>query len=145
MTVIVCRRILIRDMYYSTYIRIISSIILLLHQQSNATEWNYGDLGPDVWSDLYPACGGRAQSPINIRTQCTAYQSFKSFTFSSAYSETRKFKLLNNGHTIVGTYIDTNQSSSYQLSGGELDGTFELVNFHLHWGENYKSGSEHRV
>ncbi|CAF1015927.1 unnamed protein product [Adineta ricciae] len=121
-----------------------SSFTILL-QQSYASQWNYGDLGPDVWSDFYSICGRRAQSPINIRTPCTVFQSFKVFTFSSAYTQTRKFKLLNNGHTIVGTYIDTNRSSPYELNGGGLNGTFKLTNFHLHWGENYKSGSEHRV
>jgi len=26
-----------------------------------------------------------------------------------------------------------------------LNGIYQFVNFHLHWGENYKSGSEHQV
>ncbi|CAF4254724.1 unnamed protein product, partial [Rotaria sordida] len=35
--------------------------------------------------------------------------------------------------------------SGLKLAGGDLPGTLELVNFHLHWGENHKSGSEHEV
>ncbi|CAF4666049.1 unnamed protein product, partial [Rotaria sp. Silwood2] len=54
------------------------------------------------------------------------------------------FNVLNNGHTIVGTY-NANDSSPFKLTGGGLNGTFEFSNFHLHWDENSKSGSEHRV
>ncbi|CAF1141717.1 unnamed protein product [Adineta ricciae] len=106
--------------------------------------WNYRDLGPDVWSDTYPLCASRSQSPINIKTACTTFQPFVPFQFSSSYSVTNNFTLRNNGHTIVGQYSG-NDSSSFNLTGGALNGTFRFVNFHLHWGENYKSGSEHQV
>ncbi|CAF1077168.1 unnamed protein product [Adineta ricciae] len=106
--------------------------------------WNYGDLGPDVWSDTYPLCASRSQSPINIKTACTTFQPFLPFKFSSSYSKTNNFTLQNNGHTIVGQYFG-NDTASFNLTGGALNGTFRFVNFHLHWGENYKSGSEHQV
>jgi carbonic anhydrase len=122
---------------------VLSISFALLHRIICET-WNYGDLGPDVWSDEYPLCSGRSQSPINIRTACTTYQSFTPFQFSSTYNLTNNFTITNNGHTIVGTYNGT-ESSSLKLTGGSLHGTYEFVNFHLHWGENYKSGSEHQV
>ena len=106
--------------------------------------WNYGEHGPDVWSDSYPLCASQSQSPINIKTACTAFQSFTPFKFSSAYSNTNNFTLQNNGHTIVGQYSG-NDTSPFNLTGGALNGTFRFVNFHLHWGQNYKSGSEHQV
>jgi carbonic anhydrase len=106
--------------------------------------WDYGALGPDVWKDTFPTCGGSSQSPINIKTSCTTYQSFEPFQFSSAYGEAQDFVLTNNGHTIVGQQVN---ASAYPLtlSGGGLTEPFTFVNFHLHWGENYNSGSEHQM
>ncbi|CAF1174857.1 unnamed protein product [Adineta ricciae] len=101
--------------------------------------------GPDVWSELYPTCGGQQQSPINILTACTTYRKFPSFAFESGYYHQHNFSLLNNGHTIVGTFASEKQLSSLRLRGGDLKGTFDFVNFHLHWGENHKSGSEHEI
>lgn len=106
--------------------------------------WNYQDLGPDVWSDTYPSCANHSQSPINIRTACTTYRSFTPFNFTSAYNLTQNFTLLNNGHTITGTYM-SNDESSLMLTGGGLNKTYHFYSFHLHWGENYKSGSEHQM
>jgi carbonic anhydrase len=106
--------------------------------------WNYGELGPDVWADLYPTCGGNAQSPINIKTACTTYQTFESFQFSSAYDLKQDFIVTNDGHTIVGTQINASVFP-LTLSGGGLSDIFIFKNFHLHWGENYHSGSEHQM
>ncbi|CAF1511274.1 unnamed protein product [Adineta steineri] len=108
------------------------------------SEWNYGNMGPDVWSDIYPLCSEHSQSPIDIETSHTIYQSFSPFNFSSNSNELEKFKLINNGHTVSGIYIGNNKSS-LTLNGGNLNGTFQLDNFHVHWGENYKSGSEHQI
>ncbi|CAF4806425.1 unnamed protein product [Rotaria sp. Silwood1] len=120
-------------------------IIYLLFISVSGTQWNYGDLGPDIWSEHYPSCDGQSQSPINILTACTVYKDFKPFTFISTHDEKHYFTLKNNGHTIIGTINNEYKQSPIQLTGGGLNGTFEFVNFHLHWGENYKSGSEHQI
>jgi carbonic anhydrase len=52
---------------------IIALLLILIHP-TTGQDWNYGDVGPDVWSDIYETCAGRFQSPINIRTTCTTYQ-----------------------------------------------------------------------
>jgi carbonic anhydrase len=108
-------------------------------------QWNYGQLGPDIWSDYYPLCAGKSQSPINILTACTIYKKFQPFEFTSSYDEKHYFTLMNNGHTIIGTLNNEYKQSSIRLTGGGLNGIFDFVNFHLHWGENYKSGSEHQM
>jgi carbonic anhydrase len=120
------------------------TVLLSIVHRTICDSWDYHALGPDVWSDTYPSCANHSQSPINIQTACTTYQSFTPFHFTSAYDLTNNFTLVNNGHTIVGTYIG-NASSALTLTGGGLNGTYNLRNFHLHWGENYKSGSEHQV
>ncbi|CAF0823543.1 unnamed protein product [Adineta steineri] len=108
-------------------------------------DWNYDEFGPDVWSEKYPTCGGQLQSPINILTACTVYKNFTSFIFASGYNEQHNFTLTNNGHTIIGTFNNEPKLSAFRVMGGDLNGIFEFVNFHLHWGENHKSGSEHEV
>ncbi len=108
-------------------------------------EWNYGEYGPDVWSEQYPTCGGQLQSPINILTACTTYKNFTPFVFGSGYNEEHNFTLRNNGHTIMGTFNNEPKLSAFRLQGGDLNGTFDFVQFHLHWGENHKSGSEHEM
>jgi len=106
--------------------------------------WDYSGIGPDVWEDLFPACSSTSQSPINIKSACTTYQSFPAFQFSPASNLTQEFRLTNNGHTIVGEQVNAT-GFPLTLSGGGLNETFTFGNFHLHWGENYKSGSEHQL
>ena len=110
-----------------------------------ADQWNYQNLGPDIWSESFPSCAGQSQSPINILTACTIFRDLPAFSFASAYDEPYNFTVHKYGHTVVGTLLGHNSSSMMQLTGGGLDGTFEFVNFHLHWGENYRTGSEHHV
>ena len=106
--------------------------------------WDYGELGPDVWGDLFPTCKGQAQSPINILTACTSYQAFAPFQFSSAYALLQNFTIANNGHTLIGKQVN---ATAYPLllTGGGLTELFIFDNFHLHWGENFRSGSEHQM
>ncbi|CAF1015890.1 unnamed protein product [Adineta ricciae] len=119
-------------------------MLIVLSQSVIADEWNYNEEGPDVWSDLYPACDGSSQSPIDVDTQTTSYLSFTRFQFNSGYNMAQNFTLKNTGHTIQATYTG-NDSSTIAFVGGGLTGSYAFVNFHLHWGENYKSGSEHQV
>ena len=121
----------------------ISAVVILVHF-TIAQNWNYDTLGPEVWSDLFHECGRTSQSPINIRTSCTVYQSYDPFQFSSSYRQVFNFTLVNDG-TTIDAIPKANSSSPFQLIGGGLNGTFELIDFHLHWGENYRSGSEHQV
>jgi carbonic anhydrase len=119
---------------------LLSLVLFVVH-----ADWNYAENGPDVWSEMYPTCGGQRQSPIDILTACTTYENFQPFALGSAYNEQHNFTLRNNGHTIIGTVINETKLPAFRLTGGDLNGTFEFVNFHLHWGQNHKSGSEHEV
>ena len=103
--------------------------------------WDYGKHGPNVWKDINSNCGGQNQSPINIKTACTNYEIFDPFDFTASHNQLIKIKLTNNGHTIVGEPIDTQLS----ITGGNLNGEYLFQSFHLHWGPNYNTGSEHQV
>lgn len=116
-----------------------------LSNANHVHEWNYDENGPDVWSEKFPICAGQFQSPINILTACTVYKNFTPFEFQSGFTERHNFTLLNNGHTISVTFNVEQNLKTLRMTGGNLNGTFEMVNFHLHWGQNHKSGSEHEV
>lgn len=92
-------------------------IYLLAHQ---IHEWDYGERGPAVWSELYSDCGGQHQSPINILTACTTYKSIPRFSFGPGYDELHNFTLKNNGHTIVGTYNNDPKLSAFRIQGGGI-------------------------
>jgi carbonic anhydrase len=118
-------------------------LAMAIHSTMSQT-WNYGDLGPDVWKDISPECGQRSQSPINIRTLCTTYREFPLFQFSAGYNKTWNFTLINDGSTIDSIPIGVD-AGNLKLNGGGLNGTFDFLEFHPHWGENYRSGSEHQM
>ena len=107
-------------------------------------KWDYHSKGPDVWKDLFPTCAGSSQSPIDIRTGCTVYQPMTEFILSPNYDVPQTFTLFNDGHGLSAT-LTNDTLKPVTLVGGGLNGTFNFVNFHLHWGENYRSGSEHQM
>lgn len=122
----------------------VNLILLIQYHSIVSQDWNYANLGPDVWSSTIPACAGRFQSPINIQTACTTYRAMAPFQFTSTYNAAQSFNLTNNGVTIS-TRLTTSSSSSLILTGGGLEGNYSFLEFHLHWGENFGSGSEHEV
>lgn len=116
-------------------------LLFICDQIFASLTWDYGKHGPNVWKDINSNCGGQNQSPINIKTGCTKYEKFDPFHLTSSHQELIKIKLTNNGHTIVGEAIDTPLS----LTGANLNGKYLFQSFHLHWGPNYNTGSEHQM
>ena len=76
------------------------SAALILRSRSAAEEphhWSYGGpTGPKNWSKEFPACAGRSQSPIDIRT--TKKVSGHPLEF---HYEDSTLRVVNNGHTIM--------------------------------------------
>jgi carbonic anhydrase len=105
--------------------------------------WNYGEYGPDVWSEIDPSfkCNGHNQSPINIRTACAIKKAFTPLSLTEAHTSPLKFTLTNNGHTIEAK----TSASNLSVTGGDLNGKFTFSSFHIHWGTNARSGSEHQM
>lgn len=56
-----------------------------------------------------------------------------------------QFDVSNTGHAIQFSYVGE-PSEAPQISGTALDGeTLTLAQLHFHWGQQDKSGSEHRI
>ena len=101
-------------------------------------------LGPPDWKDKYEDCGHEKQSPINIVKSETVEKSFSplKITFDNARGlVTGTFE--NTGHSPKFEIADSNGAS---LTGGPLgDKTFELLQFHVHFGCAKDRGSEHTL
>ncbi|CAF3355360.1 unnamed protein product [Rotaria sp. Silwood2] len=108
--------------------------------------WTYDN--PSEWSKHFPCANGLCQSPININTVDTIPEFYSPCIFSSKYDSDQLFTLSNNGQQIATTLAKSSteqNTNELWFTGSGLIGKFYFVNFHLHWGENNKHGSEHEI
>jgi carbonic anhydrase len=106
--------------------------------------WSYDN--PSEWSKHFPCASGLCQSPIDINTTDTIPELYPPFLFSSKYNSEKSFTLTNSGQQIIATLsIDEQNPNDLWFKGSRLPGRFHFVNFHLHWGENDRHGSEHEI
>ena len=106
--------------------------LVLAPQASRAqwrTPWSYGGArGPDHWAELdtdYAACGGNAQSPIDIEATRKAVLPALKFEFKTAPLR----GLVNNGYTIRVNYHDAPGTGDFLTVGNER---YQLMQFHFH-------------
>lgn len=101
---------------------------------------SYANYGLD-WTGV--CATGTSQSPINLDQMLSRVDTdLGKFTFNN-YNQPNKYgNIVNTGTTIQVGMADL----SVTMSGGGLDGTgFTLAQFHLHWGLDSTSGSEHTI
>ncbi|NXT17490.1 CAH14 anhydrase, partial [Syrrhaptes paradoxus] len=98
-----------------------------------------GPHGQQHWPEGHPACGGRAQSPIDIRTRWVQPDPSLPPVRPVGYQRpgTPAFTLANNGHTAVLAL-----PPSLRLQG--LPRSFAAAQLHFHWGRPGRAaGAEH--
>ncbi|XP_041437215.1 carbonic anhydrase 4-like [Xenopus laevis] len=99
-----------------------------------------GCKGPRNWKHIYSECGGSQQSPVNIMTKNTTYNSLlRPFQFKG-YNVTHALPITNNGHS-----AQVDLPTDAQISGGGLVGVYEAKQLHFHWGSADIAGSEHTI
>ena len=130
----------------------IFSIILLLVASSvigSDTKWGYiSPTGPANWASMdskWAVCGnGSRQSPINIITANTVY-----YNSHINYYNVKNYvigTLKNNGHTVEYEITSTCNSPQFVVAyEGYTGDTYELLQFHFHWGSIDSQGSEHNL
>ncbi|XP_054033568.1 carbonic anhydrase 14 [Dryobates pubescens] len=102
--------------------------------------WAYeGPHGQQHWAEDHPACGGQAQSPIDIPTRRARPDPSLPPIRPVGYRHPGPagFTLANNGHTVVLAL-----PPSLRLEG--LPHTFAAAQLHFHWGQpGHTAGAEH--
>lgn len=126
-------------------------IFLTTLQSVEGSHWKYGETdqtgyGPDDWHIVWKHCSGRAQSPINIRTNTAQNDPHLGGLRFTSDNENGKVsgKLTNNGH--APTLAISKVKGTASMTGGPLgDGVYKLEQFHFHFGCKKDQGSEHTV
>ncbi|KAF8386663.1 cah-5, partial [Pristionchus pacificus] len=119
------------------------TIILLVQTYGvSAANWGYGKHnGPVTWEG---ACKtGLRQTPIDIRSTDTDYSFMDRISFAN-YDQTDTATMQNNGHSISIADFHEWDNPPF-ITGGALQGKYNLLQFHLHWGQKDHEGSEHKI
>ncbi|KAH0505618.1 Carbonic anhydrase 15 [Microtus ochrogaster] len=103
--------------------------------------------GPTHWKELAPACGGPAQSPINIDLHLVQRDyTLEPFIFQGYDSALLDpWTLENDGHTVI-LRVNSCQQSCPVIQGAGLPSPgYRLLQLHFHWGSPGHRGSEHSL
>ncbi|XP_051006363.1 carbonic anhydrase 15 isoform X2 [Acomys russatus] len=103
--------------------------------------------GPTHWKELAPACGGPAQSPINIDLRLVQRDNtLGPFIFQGYDSAPADPWLLeNDGHTVLLRVNSCRQSCPAIRGAGLPSPEYRLLQLHFHWGSPGHEGSEHSL
>ena len=107
-----------------------------------SVEYSYDD--QDAWDDIDNSqCGGNMQSPINVVTDDleNGDEIDLSDLVFSYLDENLQGTWTNNGHSLQFTPAAASDARTVRT----YRGTYELLQFHFHWGANDDEGSEHRI
>lgn len=109
--------------------------------------WQYGAEGVAEWAklrmDTKNQCGGSYQSPIDISTSATIFDSSLGPIKYMHYREALRDVIVeNDGHTV--TVTPTKRSKAAVTLDG-LPGVYKFKQLHFHWGDKSSAGSEHCV
>ncbi|XP_044765990.1 carbonic anhydrase isoform X2 [Coccinella septempunctata] len=106
-----------------------------------SSHWGYcQENGPQTWPEHYPAAKGEHQSPVDIKpVDLKTLNCNKNLEWR--YTPEKVKDIRNTGHA---WQVDMIQGGS-SLSGGPIEGTYELLQIHCHWGEKDDEGSEHTI
>ncbi|XP_078689979.1 carbonic anhydrase 2-like isoform X1 [Branchiostoma floridae x Branchiostoma belcheri] len=111
-------------------------------ESRHCTEWNYCGQGPSKWHEQFPVAKGQRQSPIDIVTDKVVFdQTLSDNPLKISYSNNCCQSVTNTGASFQ-VAVD---GAGTEISGGPLDSSYKLVQFHAHWGHGGNEGSEHTV
>ncbi|XP_059265988.1 carbonic anhydrase 15-like isoform X2 [Mustela nigripes] len=126
-------------------------IVPLLVCGDSSDTWCYDSqdpkCGPTHWKEMAPACGGPAQSPINIDLHLVQRDpTLGPFIFQGYNSAPAgPWTLENNGHTVV-LHVDAGPQSLLEIRGAGLPlPAYRALQLHFHWGGPGQAGSEHSL
>ncbi|XP_043414054.1 carbonic anhydrase 15-like isoform X8 [Prionailurus bengalensis] len=103
--------------------------------------------GPTHWKEMAPACGGPAQSPINIDLHLVQRDPTLGPFILQGYNTAPPgpWTLENDGHTVL-LHIDAGPQSRLEIRGAGLPlPAYRALQLHFHWGGPGRAGSEHSL
>ncbi|XP_061865790.1 carbonic anhydrase 15 [Colius striatus] len=103
--------------------------------------------GPSHWKELKATCGGNKQSPVNIDRRWLQRDRRLGDILFEGYDQAPpgKWRLANDGHTVVLSLASESVSEHITISGGGLPGRYRALQLHFHWGSPARNGSEHTL
>uniref|UniRef100_A0A8C3CU72 Alpha-carbonic anhydrase domain-containing protein n=1 Tax=Cairina moschata TaxID=8855 RepID=A0A8C3CU72_CAIMO len=109
--------------------------------------WPCPPTGPSHWKELKATCGGSKQSPVNIDRRRLQRDSGLGDIVFEGYDQAPpgKWRLVNNGHTVMLSLEGEPASEHIAISGGGLPGRYRALQLHFHWGSPAANGSEHTL
>ncbi|XP_054248866.1 carbonic anhydrase 15-like [Indicator indicator] len=126
-------------------------ILPLVVRAATAGQWCYDSqdpsCGPSHWKELQAACGGEKQSPVNIDRHWLQRDSGLGDILFEGYdlAPPGKWRLTNDGHTVMLSLVSELASERITVSGGGLPGRYRALQLHFHWGSPVGNGSEHTL
>nr|XP_060641934.1 carbonic anhydrase 15-like isoform X3 [Anolis sagrei ordinatus] len=101
--------------------------------------------GPSHWKEIMPTCGGENQSPINIDRWKAQWDKDLDEILFEGYDQAPpgRWRLLNDGHTVVLNLDGASAAEQINITRGGLHDTYRALQFHFHWGDLNRNGSEH--
>uniref|UniRef100_A0ABM5F1Q4 Carbonic anhydrase n=1 Tax=Pogona vitticeps TaxID=103695 RepID=A0ABM5F1Q4_9SAUR len=126
------------------------TLLVVIHAGTAGT-WCYDSqdpkCGPLHWKDIASHCGGQNQSPINIvRRKAQRDKNLEDILFEGYdQAPTGRWRLLNDGHTVVMNLDGASTAEQINITRGGLDDVYRALQFHFHWGDLNRNGSEHTI
>ncbi|XP_049271034.1 uncharacterized protein LOC119391092 [Rhipicephalus sanguineus] len=136
-------RLLIRPLY--TTVVSVGYILILLAACRCEDEWTYGEgvaQWPNLDLDVENQCGGYYQSPINIVTRRTIYDTYLDINYYGYLDPSRNVSIVHDGNTVK---VSSSKGNDVVNAGVDLNGWYKFEQLHFHWGSNSSLGSEHRI
>ena len=116
------------------------SVIALLFGLTAAVEFSYDD--QESWTGFCISSNTGRQSPINIvRDDVTTNVDLIPIDFGAGWSTLVNGEFINGGHNVQFNPDDAATSPETTTHRG----TYELKQFHMHWGNRSGEGSEHQI
>ncbi|VDK88549.1 unnamed protein product [Onchocerca ochengi] len=134
----VCFEIIFRTMYQGAPFSIILAVLHVAAYEFGYDRKN----GPHTWPGVCQT--GKRQSPVDIKAFEIEIAPLEPLTFAN-YEHIGDITLANNGHTVIGSGFERWGHKRPYISGGGLNGTYHLVQFHFHWSQRNDTGSEHTI
>ncbi|CAG9534043.1 unnamed protein product [Cercopithifilaria johnstoni] len=117
------------------------TIVAALHIAAHKFGYDAVD-GPRTWRGICQT--GKRQSPVDIRAFEIEIAPLEPLQFLN-YNLNGHIHLANNGHTVIGSGFEGWGEERPYISGGSLNGTYQLSQFHFHWSQQNDTGSEHTI